>query len=543
MKPNRKIDVSFSLIEEYDSRFQKVEIWLMHLEENYNGSYFSKEVVEKALPTLGNTPILGYVEESKLGKKDFRGHEMELIVEDNDVKVKYLGNAYGVIPESCNPRFKKKVGSDGREREYLVVDGIMWTKLDDAISILEDKGFSGQSMELDEEGLEGYYEDDGFFHFTNFKFYGACLLGEDVLPAMDSSTVELQFSNSKMNETINSKLKEFYQMFSKKQEEVDVQVDLEKLLEKYNISKETLEKKVENYSELSIEELDQELQKLFRTDEDNEEDKSDKTDLKEATETKDTEDDVKDNEDLEEEDSKDPETEEAEESEETVEEHPDTEGEEGADTEDFSKKGTKSVFDMSHEKIRDLIYQYTSNYMRDQGIEGYFYPVQVFNDYFYTINDYTEKYYKVNYTVGDDDIALYGGEEIFPMFLTKDEKVALELLKSNFEKLKEENEELQTFKNDSLREKHKEEAEKMFENFTELQEEDYKDIKENIHDYTLDDIESKLYEILGRKKATFSKDSKTNKRSKFNINVEASSKGYSEVVSLFEKHGVKPIKK
>jgi hypothetical protein len=54
---DRKIPISFEKLEKFeiqsdDSRFLPVKIWLMHLGENLNGSYFSQEVVEAAIPTL-----------------------------------------------------------------------------------------------------------------------------------------------------------------------------------------------------------------------------------------------------------------------------------------------------------------------------------------------------------------------------------------------------------------------------------------------------------------------------------------------------------
>ena len=510
MRVDRKIQAHFEVVEEYDSRFQKVKIWLMHLEENYNGSYFTKEAVEKALPTLQNTPILGYIEEDKLGNKDFRGHEMELIIEDNGIKLKYLGQAYGVIPETCNPRFEKRVGDDGREREYLVVDGLMWNKWDEAISILEKNGFSGQSMELDEEGLEGYYGKDGLFYFTNFKFYGACLLGRDVLPAMNSSTVELQFTKNQVQETINQKLEEFYQLFSKKQEEVDNTVD--KTDSKNKKVEETFEE--ETQEETEVEEVDTQEEDVEQTDTQKTKDEQQEEAVQEDSQNGEEETDEKEEEEKEE----------------------DKEVEE-----DFSKNQTAKNFELSHEKIRDLIYEYTRKYMESNGIEGYFYPVQIFDTYFYCINDYTEKYYKMDYVRGEEDIVIVSGEEVFPTFLTQDEKNALELLKANYSKLESEVEELKEFKKNSLKEEHKQKADELFATFNELTEEDYEDIKANVHDFTLEEIESKLYEILGRKKASFSTTSKE-KSIKVDIDVATSSKSYDKIARLFDKYGVKPIK-
>ena len=81
-------------------------------------------------------PILGYVvNELDDEDKDFKGHEHELRITDTDVKYLYAGQAYGVIPESCNPRWVIKDDGTGTEREYLRVDGLIWTKFGDPVDI------------------------------------------------------------------------------------------------------------------------------------------------------------------------------------------------------------------------------------------------------------------------------------------------------------------------------------------------------------------------------------------------------------------------
>ena len=87
-----------------DMRFINVSIDVLHTGDNKNGSTFSKEVVEAAADSIKNTPILGYIEENRSGDLDFKGHEHTLEIDDGDIKYVYSGSAYGVIPESCNPR-------------------------------------------------------------------------------------------------------------------------------------------------------------------------------------------------------------------------------------------------------------------------------------------------------------------------------------------------------------------------------------------------------------------------------------------------------
>src|SRR5690606_33862510 len=123
--------------ESEDTRFLKVKIWLMHTGENLNGSYFSKDVVEDAIPSLANTPILAYIEDNSDGEKDFSDHRMVLIKEDGKFKMKYIGQAIGLIPEDNNAKFEMRLCDDGEEREFLTVEGLVWSKWDDPIDIFD----------------------------------------------------------------------------------------------------------------------------------------------------------------------------------------------------------------------------------------------------------------------------------------------------------------------------------------------------------------------------------------------------------------------
>ena len=251
-KLNNKFSVIFQSLQKYeadDTRFEKVKIWLLYVgKTNLNGSYFSKEVVEENLHTLANTPILAYIEENSEGELDFSDHRMVLERTEDDIKVVYKGKAIGIIPETNNAKWETRVTDSGEELEYLTVEGLLWTKWDDSIDIMNRKQFTSQSMELHEDGIEGYWDDEGIYHFTKFSFFGACLLGDDVMPAMQNSTAELQFSSNKeVNKTIEDKLNEFSSLFSTKGGN-----DLEKKVQETEEVVETFEKTEEVTTEETL---------------------------------------------------------------------------------------------------------------------------------------------------------------------------------------------------------------------------------------------------------------------------------------------------
>lgn len=199
-----------------DNRFTKVKIWLMHLGKNVNGSYFDKEVVDEAIPTLQNIPIVGFIEDNSTGEDDFSDHRYILVRTDNGIEEKYKGTAYGVIGENNNAHYEDKLCDDGETRTFLVVDGVVWNMFEDASSILNRDLIKAQSMELqqDEGSFDGYEDEDGYFHFTKFSFRASCILGDDYEPAMANSTVEVQFTMKEFVDSLHKELVNKYTAFT-----------------------------------------------------------------------------------------------------------------------------------------------------------------------------------------------------------------------------------------------------------------------------------------------------------------------------------------
>lgn len=525
MKVNKRIPVQFESVEDIDERFQKVKIWLMHLGKNYNNSIFTREAVEGAMETLKNTPILGYVEESKLGEKDFRGHEHEIVVEDGKLKSRYLGSAYGVIPENCNPRFEKKLGDFGEELEYLVVDGLLWTKFDDAISILTEHGEVAQSMELHEK-YDGYWNDENSFVFTNFLFDGACMLGQDVLPAMQKASVE-SYSTNVFNKVIEEKMSEYRHILEKHlnhSKEVQEGMTLEELLAKYSITEEKLAEKGINVSEFSLEDLEEKIKEAFSTTEDSNTPEVTIENSTDEVANVPTENQVEDN------------------------ENPN--GNEDISTEheaknnvpqDNSNEDSQNYsinFELSHDDIRRQMWDKVDTHMIENGFSNdWYYIVTVYDTNVIVENDMGNKFYKLDYSKENDEISFGNVVEVHPMFLTSEEKGALELMRSNFQTLETENAELKEFKSNVLKEEHQAKAEELFTSFSKLEESDYADLKENVHNFSIEEIEGKLFERLGRKMANFSTKPKETSI-KLKVTQPEVNSGNGGYLHVFKKHGI-----
>ena len=211
----QKLPVNFTVnncFETQDSRFLAITIDVLHTGLNFNGSVFSKEVVDASADSIKNTPVLGYIALNPDGEYDFQGHEYKMITTNEGKKYVYAGSAYGVIPESCNYRWIEKVSSDGVSREYFQVDALLWTKFDEAVSIFKRDGGKPQSMELELSSITGDELEDGTFNFTGFKFDGCCLLSstdDAIEPAMIDSVATSTFSVGTIAQEIKNKLNEY----------------------------------------------------------------------------------------------------------------------------------------------------------------------------------------------------------------------------------------------------------------------------------------------------------------------------------------------
>ena len=214
--------VTFEKVDEIksgDTRFIRLKCFLMHTNENYNYSSFSREVIEAALPTLAYIPVVGFIENNELGEEDFSDHRYIITKDNGKIKRVYKGSAYGVVlsSEDNNAHFEKKICDDGIEREFVVADAIAWNFLEDSSQILNRDLIKDHSIELDENSIEGYEDEEtGIFHFTKFSFRAACVLGGSCHPAMEGSCVEVvNFSMNDFTRDIHKELINKYSEFTK----------------------------------------------------------------------------------------------------------------------------------------------------------------------------------------------------------------------------------------------------------------------------------------------------------------------------------------
>lgn len=184
-------------IERINPFFSKVKIYVLYEGFNRNGSYLSRNAIDKAIPTLYNIPIVG---EYLVDEKNFGGHGANVTKnEQGEYQMVLSTRPYGVVPESAKIYWETVNQDDGSQRDYLVVDGaFLWSGRYPELYTIFDEGHYGQSMEIELVNAN-YSIVDGqeTLNIQDFIFTAFCLLGIDkdsdmfghVEPAFESSKV------------------------------------------------------------------------------------------------------------------------------------------------------------------------------------------------------------------------------------------------------------------------------------------------------------------------------------------------------------------
>lgn len=196
----------------FDDTLIPVDIKVMHSGLNLNNSTFFDEAIEDAKESLKNKPILGYIKKvDGTDDKDFAGHEIELTINDEGLKITYLERPIGVIPETNSYAILQE-----DDKDYVFCRGYLWKEyLNEGYDILKDNPNKSVSMEIVVDDYE--VNEDGSINITKYRYLGVTVLGDDYQPAMTGAEMNVigQFSTDKNEEffkkieELNIKLKQY----------------------------------------------------------------------------------------------------------------------------------------------------------------------------------------------------------------------------------------------------------------------------------------------------------------------------------------------
>ena len=258
------------------------EIKVLYIGENRNRSYITKEVATEMSKTLRGAPIVGYYRQDK---EDFADHGEKVTIDDQGIKFECMTVPYGFVSPDAKVWFQKFEDVDDLGntvvREYLMTTGFLWTgQFPECKGAVEGDG-KPHSMELDGNSLNGEWskninEDMEFFIINDAVFSKLCILGEDVEPCFEGSSITAPKVSSTFNLDDDFKQTLFSMMQDLKfalegGQETMVLENTEKTLDKTN---ESVVTEFENVSEGQSENSDVTAQTEFEKKEDEKKEKA-----------------------------------------------------------------------------------------------------------------------------------------------------------------------------------------------------------------------------------------------------------------------------
>lgn len=415
-----------------------VHLQSCHTDLNVNGSNIESSVMEAALPSFSNRPILGYIhkvttDENPEGQWEFYSHNIH---EDENGDVVYDEYPIGIIPESCNAQL---VYDEEKKKTYCEVDGYIFEEYSKAAEILQREEECSVSVELSIRELS-YDAKQKFLNIEDFWFSGVTILGKtpqgnEVKPGMTGSNIKLADFSSKNNslfEDYESKMVELQarienletacfnkeqnssvRTLSKEGGNKESMTKFEELLAKYN---KTVEDVTFDYSELSDEELEAKFAEVFGEDNNTDGDNSGDNTANEPS---------NDNEG---------------DGENTTEPEGTTDGDNEGEGQNF--ENITKTFEISHDDIRYALYNLLSSY--EDADNEWYYITGVYDSYFVYESWDGGKIYGQKYTKDNDNVSFDGERyNLHKEYLTDSEYTEIQDMRSNYSSVVEE---LNTYK-------------------------------------------------------------------------------------------------
>ena len=430
--------VNFDESDKNEDGLLPVHLQSCHTDLNVNGSNIESSVMEAALPSFSNRPILGYIhkvitDENPEGQWEFYSHNMH---EDENGDVVYDEYPIGIIPESCNAQL---VYDEEKKKTYCEVDGYIFEEYSKAAEILQREEECSVSVELSIRELS-YDAKQKFLNIEDFWFSGVTILGKtpqgnEVKPGMTGSNIKLADFSSKNNslfEDYESKMVELQARienletacFNKEQSSSvrtlsreggnkESMTKFEELLAKYN---KTVEDVTFDYSELSDEELEAKFAEVFGEDNNTDGDNSGDNTANEPS---------NDNEG---------------DGENTTEPEGTTDGDNEGEGQNF--ENMTRTFEISHDDIRYALYNLLSSY--EDADNEWYYITGVYDSYFVYESWDGGKIYGQKYTKDNDNVSFDGERyNLHKEYLTDSGYTEIQDMRSNYSSVVEE---LNTYK-------------------------------------------------------------------------------------------------
>ena len=260
--------------EKLNDRFLKAKCYVLALGKNANKSYLAEENVNNAYHTMAGIPVVGHLMEDENGNYYLGGHDYKLDMKKSGFKLKSQCTPFGFVYTNQEPVYEDVVEENGDVHKYLTCEIILWLgRFPELESIVYDEEtICGQSMEIIYDKSEPLDEDNSYTNITNFSFDALCMLNKsddpkfNVTPCFPNASIKAfssEESRLEFSATMEEMQKELQQFFAKCNEvQGGTSLMDEKLtvLEKYQKTVEDLDFSIDD---LSVDELSEKMEELF----------------------------------------------------------------------------------------------------------------------------------------------------------------------------------------------------------------------------------------------------------------------------------------
>jgi len=280
--PSLSVKFNNDFVQVNNSEFVEGTALIAYQGDNRNSSDIIEQAFTSAMPSLSLIPIVG---NWLSDKQNFGGHDVAIEWQGNTLVLKDKTVPYGVVKENHNAQWVE-LDDNGVIHRYLQADVVLWAgRYPDQIQKVIDDGVN-QSMEISVNDFS--IKENGNFQINSFEYSALCLLGRDVdenglvgsdnvEPCFEQASVvvnkynfneqfKTQFNNllfefnNQISELINNPLK------GGDKEEMNnkggsIKLDeRNELLKKYDLTSDSLNFNIE---EFSIEQLEEKIKEHF----------------------------------------------------------------------------------------------------------------------------------------------------------------------------------------------------------------------------------------------------------------------------------------
>lgn len=174
---------SISNLTDLNSSFSLGSMKVAYTGKNYNHTAISRSAFESCASTMFNCPIVANYD---VISDEIGGHDMAVVDTDNGQRTINITEPVGVIPESATYRWET-LEDNGVKHDYFCIDGVILWKRQPCYSKLVTNGITSQSIEI---AVTDGTMVDGIFNIEKFEFEAFCLLERDE-PCFEQASLQV----------------------------------------------------------------------------------------------------------------------------------------------------------------------------------------------------------------------------------------------------------------------------------------------------------------------------------------------------------------